>query len=208
MPAARSTATTDAIPGLHEPVDLPAAANSLETRLDRLTRELAESTATIRELVRQNDTELALPVLNRRAFVREGSRLCLMARRHKFPLAALYVNVDDFRRINEAYGRRGGDALLEQLSNHLCRLMRGSDLIGRVGADEFCVLLSHTNQKAAHDKGQALVGLLRSEPPVYLGHSIDVHVTFGALDCDGQMIDAVMDNAVRELLEQRQHRLP
>jgi diguanylate cyclase (GGDEF)-like protein len=193
---------------VHEPVDLPEPANALETRLDRLTRELSESTATIKELMRLSDTELALPVLNRRAFIREGSRLCLMARRHKFPLAALYVNVDDFRRINEAYGRRGGDAVLEQLSNHLCQLMRGSDLIGRVGADEFCALLSHTNQKATHDKGQALVGLLRSEPPIYLAHSIDVHVTFGALDCDGQMIDAVMDGAVREILEQRQHRLP
>jgi diguanylate cyclase (GGDEF)-like protein len=207
MSAARNTAT-DAIPGLHEPIDLPEPANSLETRIDRLTRELSESTATIKELVRQNDTELSLPVLNRRAFVREGSRLCLMARRHKFPLAALYVNVDDFRRINEAYGRRGGDAVLEQMANHLCQLMRGSDLIGRVGADEFCALLSHTNQKAALDKGNALAELMRSEPPVYLAHTIDVHVTVGAIDCDGQMIDAVMDNAVREILEQRQHRLP
>jgi len=208
MPAARNTATTDAIPGLHEPADLPEAANSLETRLDRLTRELAESTATIRELVRQNDTELSLPVLNRRAFVREGSRLCLMARRHKFPLAALYVNVDDFRRINETYGRRGGDAVLEQMANHLCQLMRGSDLIGRVGADEFCALLSHTDQKAVVDKGRGLVELLRRDPPIYLTHTIDVNITFGAIDCDGHMIDAVMDNAVREILEQRQHRLP
>lgn len=207
MSAARNTAT-DAIPGLHEPVALPEPANSLETRIDRLTRELSESTATIKELVRQNDTELSLPVLNRRAFVREGSRLCLMARRHKFPLAALYVNIDDFRRINQAYGRRGGDAVLEQMANHLCQLMRGSDLIGRVGADEFCALLTHTNQKAALDKGHALAGLMRSEPPIYLAHTIDAHITFGAIDCDGQMIDAVMDNAVREILEQRQHRLP
>jgi diguanylate cyclase (GGDEF)-like protein len=193
---------TDAISGVIEPNA------ALEARLDLLTRELAESTATIKELVRLNDTELALPVLNRRAFVREGSRLCLMARRHKFPLAALYVNVDDFRRINEAYGRRGGDAVLEQLANHLCQLLRGSDLIGRVGADEFCGLLSHTNEKAAADKAQALMALLRNDPPVYLGRSIDVHVTCGTLDCDGRMIDTVMDEVVREILEQRQHRLP
>jgi diguanylate cyclase (GGDEF)-like protein len=205
--AARSSAT-DAIPGVIEPIDLPEPANALESRLDRLTRELTESTATIKELMRLSDTELALPVLNRRAFVREGSRLCLMARRHKFPLAALYVNVDDFRRVNDAYGRRGGDAVLEQLSNHLCTLLRGSDLIGRVGADEFCGLLSHTNQAAAHDKAQALIELLRRDPPVYIGHTIDVHVTCGTLDCDGRMIDAVMDEAVRAILEQRQHRLP
>lgn len=207
MTAARSTAT-DAIPGLVEPIDLPEPANALESRLDRLSRELSESTATIKELMRLSDTELSLPVLNRRAFVREGSRLCLMARRHKFPLAALYVNVDDFRRINDAYGRRGGDAVLEHLSTHLCQLLRGSDLIGRVGADEFCGLLSHTNRQAAQDKADALVALVRREPPVYLGRPIDVHVTCGTLDCDGRMIDAVMDDVVREILEQRQHRLP
>lgn len=205
--AARNTAN-DGIPGVVEPGDLPEPANALESRLDRLSRELAESTATIKELMRLSDTELALPVLNRRAFVREGSRLCLMARRHKFPLAALYVNVDDFRRINDAYGRRGGDCVLEALSNHLCQLLRGSDIIGRVGADEFCGLLSHTNQKAADDKVAALVELLRREPPVYLGHPIPVHVTCGTLDCDGRMIDAVMDESVRAILELRQHRLP
>jgi diguanylate cyclase (GGDEF)-like protein len=203
-----SAARTEALPGLVTPNDLPEPANALESRLDRLTRELAESTAQIRELMRQNDTELALPVLNRRAFVREGSRLCLMARRHKFPLAALYVNIDDFRRINEAYGRRGGDAVLETVSNHLCQLLRGSDLIGRVGADEFCGLLSHTNKEAVEGKARALVERLRNEAPVYLGHKVDVHVTTGTLDCDGRMIDAVLDDVVREILEQRQHRLP
>src|SRR5258708_7510405 len=106
MPATR--AATDAIPGLREPIDLPEPANALESRLDRLTREVSESTAQLKELGRLADTELALPALNRRAFLREASRLCLMARRHKIPLALLYVNIDDFRQINEAYRRRGG----------------------------------------------------------------------------------------------------
>jgi diguanylate cyclase (GGDEF)-like protein len=199
---------TDAVPGLVEPTDLPPPANAIESRIDLLTRAISEQTAQIKELVRLADTELALPVLNRRAFAREASRMCLLARRHKFSLALLYVNVDDFRKTNDAYGRRGGDAVLEQVARHLDRLMRGSDVIGRVGADEFCALLSHTSRDAAESKGRMLVELLRREPPVYLGRSIDVHVTFGALDVAGRMIDEAMDAAVGAILEQRQHRLP
>jgi diguanylate cyclase (GGDEF)-like protein len=195
-------------PDLVEPTDLPEPANPLESRIDRLTREVAQNTAQVRELARLSDTELALPVLNRRAFLREASRIALMARRHKFPLALLHINIGGFRRINESYGRRGGDAVLEQVARHLERLMRGSDLIGRVGADEFCVLLSHSNRETAAKKGEALAALVRSEPPIYLDHAIEVYMTFGAVECDGRMIDETMDEAVRDILEQRQHRLP
>jgi diguanylate cyclase (GGDEF)-like protein len=199
---------TDRIPGLAEPTELPTPANTIESRIDRLTRELAQNTAQLKELVRLADTELALATLNRRAFVREAGRLCLLARRHKFPLGLLYLNVDHFRRINEVYGRRGGDAVLEQLAQHLTRLVRNTDLVGRVGADEFCALLSHSTGEAAASKGRALPDLLREEPPVYLGHAIDVHLTLGSLEVDGRMIDEAMDEAVREILEQRQQRLP
>src|SRR5258708_24330622 len=193
MPATR--AATDAIPGLREPIDLPEPANALESRLDRLTREVSESTAQLKELVRLAATELALPALNRRAFVREASRLCLMARRHKIPLALLYVNIDDFRQINEAYGRRGGDAVLEQLAQHLERLTRGSDLMGRVGADEFCGLLSHTGGPAAAGKIPPLAAPLRDEPPVYLGRTLHVHVTRSALHVGGRLIHPAADPA-------------
>src|SRR5258706_1417716 len=121
-----------AVPGVGAPDTLPEAANSIELRIDRLAREVSESAAQVRELVRLSDTEQTLSMLNHRAFVREGTRICLMARRHKFPLSLLYVNIDDFKSINHAWGRRGGDAVLEQIGSHLARLMRGSDLIGRV----------------------------------------------------------------------------
>jgi diguanylate cyclase (GGDEF)-like protein len=199
---------TEPLPGVGAPDDLPAPANGIESHIDRLSRDIAEHTALIKELVRQSDTELALPALNRRAFMREASRLCLLARRHQFPLALLHVNIDDFRHLNEAYGRRGGDAVLEQLALHLERLVRGSDLMGRVGADEFCALLSHTGRDAAAAKGSRLAELLREEPPVYLGRPVDTHLTFGAVDVAGRMIDAAMDEAVSEILGQRQHRLP
>ena len=199
---------TDAIHGLSEPNDLPTPANGIESQIERLSREITQNTAQLKELIRMADTELALPTLNRRSFVREASRLCLLARRHKFPLGLIYLNIDHFRRINEVYGRRGGDAVLEQLAQLLTRLVRNSDLVGRVGADEFCALLSHTSGEAAAGKGRALVELLRQEPPVYLGHTIETHVTIGTLEVDGRMIDGAMDAAAAEILEQRQHRLP
>jgi diguanylate cyclase (GGDEF)-like protein len=191
-----------------EPLAIPEAANTLESRVDELAREVAQSTAQLKELVRLSDTEQVLSVLNHRAFLREATRICLMARRHKFPLAMLYVNIDRFQAINQAWGRRGGDAVLEQVANHLNQLMRGSDLVGRVGADEFCALMSHSSQEAAASKGAALSALLREDPPLYLGRPVDTHATYGAIACDGRMISEAMDAAVSDILEQRQHRLP
>jgi diguanylate cyclase (GGDEF)-like protein len=203
-----SSVRKDGTPGVGGPTDPPVPGDTIETRIDRLTREIAENTAQIRELTRLADTEPTLPVLNQRAFVREASRLCLLARRHKFPLALLYANVDGFRIINQTYGRRGGDAVLETLSHHLERLTRNSDLIGRVGADEFCGLLSHSSPEAAASKGQALCELLQREPPIYLGRTVDVHVTVSALDVSGRLIAEAIDEATGNILEQRQRRLP
>lgn len=59
-------------------------------------------------------------------------------------VAALFVNIDDFKLVNESLGHAGGDAVLIEVAHRLKRESRGSDLLGRIGADEFIILLTNS----------------------------------------------------------------
>jgi diguanylate cyclase (GGDEF)-like protein len=185
---------------------LTAETDSLESKIDRLTQEVAHGASLIGELVRRSDGDPLLDVLNRRAFLREGNRLCLMAQRHDFPISLLYVNVDRFRAINDRHGRRGGDNVLAHIAGKLGELLRGSDLIGRIGGDEFCGLLTHTEQPTADAKGRSLPQALLDEPVHYLDSDIEVRVSFSSVACHGRLIEDATDDAVRQIAEQRRVR--
>ncbi len=68
------------------------------------------------------------------------------ARRHRVRAAILYLDLDDFKGINERFGREVGDLLLERLTKRLESLLRSSDSIGRFGGDEFLILVELTNE--------------------------------------------------------------
>jgi diguanylate cyclase (GGDEF)-like protein len=88
-------------------------------------------------------------LLNRRAFMEmvaiETHR---MARNHR-PLTIAYVDVDDFKIINDRYGHAAGDEFLRGLGHHMAARLRVTDCLARVGGDEFAILLPETDQEAA-----------------------------------------------------------
>ena len=70
-------------------------------------------------------------------------------RRKGLTTAVLYIDIDDFKKINDAYGHSGGDAVLEHFGKLLREDSRASDLIGRLGGEEFAVLLPETGREGA-----------------------------------------------------------
>jgi len=70
-------------------------------------------------------------------------------RRHKKPLSLLYVDLDDFKRVNDQRGHGAGDETLVRVGRLLNALTRKVDLCGRVGGDEFAVLMPETNAQEA-----------------------------------------------------------
>jgi diguanylate cyclase (GGDEF)-like protein len=87
---------------------------------------------------------------NHRAFQEEMERQWATATRHNQPLALAIVDLDDFKRINDAHGHAGGDRVLRLAATTIATYLRRSDRAFRVGGDEFAIIMAGTNADQAH----------------------------------------------------------
>ncbi len=86
---------------------------------------------------------------NGRAFSEEAERFLALAKRKSRPITVVFIDLDDFKKVNDAYGHSGGDKLLCSVAQTLLKCTRPYDLVARLGGDEFCVLLPDTGAAAA-----------------------------------------------------------
>lgn len=86
---------------------------------------------------------------NSRAFYEDGERLLALARRSARPLTLAFIDLDNFKSINDDHGHQAGDTALKAVAAELNKQVRGSDLVSRLGGDEFAVLLVDTAPTAA-----------------------------------------------------------
>ncbi len=137
--------------------------------------------ALIRELT-DTDTLTGLP--NRSAFQRGLDGALLSTHEDDAELALLFVDLDDFRRVNDAHGHVAGDALLLAVSERLRSVLRPGDLLGRPGGDEFLLLVrgGHDIADLATQVSARVVTALRA-PFVLAGARLDVRASVGASTC-------------------------
>jgi diguanylate cyclase (GGDEF)-like protein len=95
------------------------------------------------ETLAQQDALTGL--LNSRTFDSNCKRLFELASRHHHPLSLGYVDLDDFKSVNDNFGHSVGDAVLRAVASALAQRLRTSDLVARVGGDEFAILLPETD---------------------------------------------------------------
>jgi diguanylate cyclase (GGDEF)-like protein/PAS domain S-box-containing protein len=88
-------------------------------------------------------------VPNRRAFFDQAERLLSAAHRHSQPLSVIMLDIDHFKRINDSYGHYAGDSVLAAVAKHCVSLLRVDDMLGRIGGEEFAILLPQTDLEAA-----------------------------------------------------------
>jgi diguanylate cyclase (GGDEF)-like protein len=88
-------------------------------------------------------------ILNGRAFSEEAERFLALAKRKEKPMTVVFVDVDDFKRVNDTFGHSGGDKVLCAVAKALVQCTRPYDLVARMGGDEFCVLLPETGPDEA-----------------------------------------------------------
>ncbi len=110
--------------------------------------------STIEQLLYQTDrlshlanTDALSGLANRRFFVEQLEREFARAKRYRRPLTLLYLDLDDFKAINDRFGHAVGDDVISNLSLSMRAVLRSTDLLARIGGDEFAVLLPETTIK-------------------------------------------------------------
>jgi diguanylate cyclase (GGDEF)-like protein len=109
-----------------------------------------------RHLARQANVDYLTQVSNRRHFTERGNRELKRASRHGRPLTALMIDIDHFKRINDQYGHGTGDRVLQALASAVQGQLRESDILGRLGGEEFGVLLPETGAAAAREAAERI----------------------------------------------------
>jgi len=151
-------------------------------------RNLRRSQAQLAQLVIQDPLT---NVLNARAFADRLGEELDRNRRYPRPLALLYMDLDNFKIINDTHGHQTGDAVLRLVADATRSSVRHSDIVGRLGGDEFAVLMPETDAHLADAAAKRLVAGLRN---VFKG-TPNVTASIGVVSCAAT--DASTDDLLR-----------
>jgi diguanylate cyclase (GGDEF)-like protein len=158
---------------------------SLMSEVDTLRRDVEKMRQRIRDAEKLADHDAMLPVLNRRAFMQELSRVVAYARRYKEPAGLAYLDIDNFKQINDSFGHAAGDAALRHMVDIIAGNVRETDVVGRLGGDEFGVVLVRSDEASSHAKAEALRLLISLHPLMMDGVEIPISISVGAIAIDG-----------------------
>ena len=172
----RDAASIMGVPEAELTPNVQRALLSLMGEVDQLRKETEALRAKIRDLESLADRDVFLPVLNRRAFLREVSRALALAERHDAPSALIYLDLNGFKAINDTHGHAAGDTALAQVAELIAAHVRETDAVGRLGGDEFGVVLTLTPAASAEAKAAELAETIAATPIVHEG----VQMTLGA----------------------------
>jgi diguanylate cyclase (GGDEF)-like protein len=107
------------------------------------------------------------------------------ADRYGHDSSVVYIDLNDFKEINDTYGHSAGDKALKHVADVILANIRDSDVVGRFGGDEFGIILDKSNADKAREKAEMLRRAILSSPRVWNDTRIDVHVAFGVYTFSG-----------------------
>lgn len=158
------------------------------------------------ELFHQASTDALTGISNRRYFLARGEQELRRARRFARPLCAMMLDIDHFKQVNDTHGHAAGDIVLQSVVQTAQGRLRGTDTIGRLGGEEFAVLMPETELGAAVEVANRLRQSLAAQE-ISLGKtSLTVTVSIGvaALHPEDTDVDALLHRADTALYQAKQ----
>ena len=117
--------------------------------------------------------------MTRRYFFAQADRALAVARRYAHPAAAIMLDIDHFKRINDRHGHPAGDLVLQHVVTTIRTALREVDLLGRIGGEEFAVVLPETTQEGARLTAERLRAAIAARPFRYGDAAIEVTASLG-----------------------------
>jgi diguanylate cyclase (GGDEF)-like protein len=167
------------------------------THTDITERKLLEE-----ELRRQAHIDYLTGVHNRRHFMERAEQELSRAHRYGSPLSMLMLDIDHFKQINDRYGHKVGDIVLKAVADLCHATFRDVDILGRLGGEEFAVLLPETDQHFAVDAAERLrETITNARIPLAEGLPVTFSVSIGvsSLSSPDDNIDVLLSLADKAL---------
>ena len=165
---------------MSEPVTGVGDVERLISEIDTLRGKIAQLQQRVEQLdmLAHEDSLVNLP--NRRGFMRALERLIDRVSRYEEKASLLFVDLDGLKFINDSFGHQAGDQALVQVARLLVGGVRKSDVVARIGGDEFAILLSHSDEESARETANRLVDLIADSRFSHGQDSLPLSVAIGA----------------------------
>jgi diguanylate cyclase (GGDEF)-like protein len=189
--------------GMDEVTDVSSSKRLIE-EIGRLRAQVAQLQARVEQLdeLAHQDSLISLP--NRRGFMRALERFIDRAKRYDEPSAMLFVDLDGLKMINDTFGHRAGDEALIQVAELLVGGVRRSDVVARIGGDEFGILLAHADEVSAHETAGRLVEQIADCDFMHDGDPLPLSVAIGVgLIHPDDSAQAIMARADEEMYRRK-----
>ncbi len=160
-----------------------------------------------RELYFSATYDMLTGFLSRNAFFSNLKLVHDLAIRNKTPLTIASIDIDEFKKINDSYGHAAGDEVLRVFGDLVKSAVRKSDFVGRVGGDEFVLVLPYTEVAEASHVAENIRALVENTPVTYGNMQISFSLSIGISQVDSftpEMIDEVLVYSDKALYQAKQ----
>ena len=190
------------------PVEVSIAPVRLEGQLYAVgnVRDISERKQYERQLRELANRDGLTQVLNRRHFMDLAEHEVLRSERYRDPLSLIMLDLDHFKEVNDTHGHQTGDIVLKELASLLAGSLRKSDILGRVGGEEFAVLLPNTPEYHAAQAAEKLRGKV-GQAIFDASHTrlqCTVSIGVAAAETVGHDLDLLLESADKALYRAKQ----
>jgi diguanylate cyclase (GGDEF)-like protein len=136
---------------------------------------------------------------NRRFLFDMGGKLFASMQRGQISLSAAMVDIDHFKAINDTFGHEAGNTVLRRIADIMGKRFRKTDVVSRIGGEEFAVLMVNMTDEGMHECFEGLRQRIASEPFIFNGIPLQVTASFGVTNTPADSLQEFLDNADRLL---------